>query len=329
MGIVSRGGVITSRAVGRYTYAADAPMVHDETVYDLASLTKVVATTAMAMLLVDRGALNLGSPVADILPQFAVEDPRKRRVTMRMLLAHNSGLPGYVRLFEQVSSAEELLYAAIEMPLEYDPLTRAEYSDIGFIALGAALEMIAGESIAGFCEREIFGPLQMTNTRFLPPEELRTHIPPTENDQTFRKRVIQGEVHDENASLLGGIAGHAGLFSNAPDIARFAQELLRAGRGQGSLFRQSTVRMFTRRIAQPEDTSRALGWDTPSQPSQSGHYFSEDSFGHLGFTGTSLWIDPERQLAVVLLTNRTWPDRNNQAIKEIRPLFHDAVAENL
>ena len=314
---------------GHFTYEPESPAVTHETIFDVASLTKVVATTAMAMLLVDRGVLQPGTHVAELLPGFAASDPRKRSITMRMLLAHNSGLPGYVRLFEQAPSPEKLLQAAIEMPLSHEPLTHAEYSDIGFIVLGAALEMIAGESIANFCEREVFAPLQMSSTLFVPPEALRPSIPPTENDAAFRHRVIQGEVHDENASVLGGIAGHAGLFSNVHDLSHFGGEMLRAWHGKSSMFTQPTVQLFTRRTGVPEDTSRALGWDTPSQPSQSGQYLSENSFGHLGFTGTSLWIDPERKLVVTLLTNRTWPDRSNQAIKQIRPRFHDAVIEDI
>ncbi len=164
----------------------------------------------------------------------------------------------------------------------------------------------------------------MINTTFTPPTESRAQIPPTENDQTFRQRIIQGEVQDENASILGGVAPHAGLFSTAADLAKFAHAMLNEGR---PILRPETISLFTRRESAPTATSRALGWDTPSSPSQSGKYFSPHSFGHLGYTGTSLWIDPSRQLSTALLTNRTWPDCSNQAIKRIRPLFHDAAIE--
>jgi CubicO group peptidase (beta-lactamase class C family) len=166
----------------------------------------------------------------------------------------------------------------------------------------------------------------MTSTTFNPPVAMRAEIPPTADDAMFRHRVIQGEVQDENASVLGGIAGHAGVFSNAGDVARFAEAMLSEG---GCIARRETIALFTRREAAPAGTSRALGWDTPSIPSQSGKYFGAKSFGHLGYTGTSLWIDPERRISVTLLTNRTWPDCSNQAIREVRPRFYDAVIEAL
>jgi serine-type D-Ala-D-Ala carboxypeptidase len=166
----------------------------------------------------------------------------------------------------------------------------------------------------------------MSSTTFNPPPEMRAAMPPTAEDRTFRKRIIQGEVQDENAFVLGGIAPHAGLFSTAEDLARFAHCMLRAGT---PILRSETVALFNRRESTPAGTSRALGWDTPSAPSQSGKYFSPRSYGHLGYTGTSLWIDPERELSVTLLTNRTWPDCTNQAIKQIRPTFHDAILEAL
>ena len=164
----------------------------------------------------------------------------------------------------------------------------------------------------------------LSNTWFIPPLQLRPAIPPTEHDLTFRKRVIQGEVNDENAWVMGGVSGHAGMFAAAPDVARFAECLLRGGEG---LIKPATIRLFTERQPAPAGTSRALGWDTPSRPSSSGTRFSPTSFGHLGFTGTSLWIDPKRHLSVTLLTNRTWPNRASQAIRDVRPLVHDAVVE--
>jgi len=168
--------------------------------------------------------------------------------------------------------------------------------------------------------------LGMTHTTFNPAHALKDSIPPTADDRTFRHRIIQGEVQDENASVLGGLAGHAGLFSTAEDLAIFAHTMLNGGH---PILRSSTIEPFSRRESAPEGTSRALGWDTPSAPSQSGKYFSPRSFGHLGYTGTSLWIDPDRHLSISLLTNRTWPDCQNQAIKQIRPVFHDAVIEAL
>jgi serine-type D-Ala-D-Ala carboxypeptidase len=292
----------------------------------LASLTKVVATTTMAMVLYERGLLDLEMPAVGILPEFRGEDPRRREITLRQLLAHSSGLPAYERLFLRTDSRDELLHQAFLVPLKHDPGTHAEYSDIGFILLGVSLERIAGESLDRFCRREIFGPLGMSRTSYNPPASSKSKIPPTADDKIFRKRIIQGEVQDENASVIGGVAPHAGLFATASDIARFAEAMLNGG---GPILRRETLSLFTRREVSPPGTSRALGWDTPSSPSQSGKYFSPSSFGHLGYTGSSLWIDPERQISITLLTNRTWPDCANQAIKEVRPAFHDTVMEAL
>ena len=318
------GSLIALKAFGRFTYEDDALVVTADTIFDLASVTKVFATTTMAMILYERGLLDLEVPIVGVLPEFASEDSRRRDITFRMLLAHSSGLPAYEKLFLRNSSREALLDAAFKVPLKYSPEVYVEYSDIGFILLGVALERLAGEPLDLFCQREIFGPLGMAHTTFNPPAAWRQQIPPTADDKTFRKRIIQGEVQDENASVLGRVAAHAGLFSTARDVAIFAQTLLAGG---PPILRPETVAMFTRRESAPEGTSRALGWDTPSAPSQSGKYFSSQSFGHLGYTGTSLWIDPVRQLSVTLLTNRTWPDCSNQAIKEVRPRFHDAVVE--
>jgi len=281
------------------------------------------------MLLYEQGLLDLDAPLSAIVPEFTTDsekDPRRHEVTLRMLLAHSSGLPAYEKLFLRSRTQAELLQAAFTTPLAANPATRAVYSDIGFILLGVALERLADEPLDRFSQREIFAPLAMTNTTFNPPLEIRAKIPPTANDQTFRNRIIQGEVHDENASVLGGVAPHAGLFSTAEDVAKFAHAMLDGG---APIFRPETVSLFTRRESSPAGTTRTLGWDTPSNPSQSGKYFSPQSFGHLGYTGTSVWIDPTRQLSVTLLTNRTWPDCSNQAIKQVRPKFHDAIIEVL
>jgi CubicO group peptidase (beta-lactamase class C family) len=272
-----------------------------------------------------------------------------------MLLAHSSGLPAHEKFFLKAHTRAELLQAAFTTPLAANPATQAVYSDVGFIILGVALERLADESLDRFSQREIFAPLAMTNTTFNPPPEIRSQIPPTADEReepcgsdtpvrqlpkaqsqqsesqqssrsTFRQKIIQGEVQDENASVLGGVAPQAGLFSTAEDLAKFAQALLNHG---SPILRPETVTLFTRRESAPPGTTRALGWDTPSTPSQSGKYFSPQSFGHLGYTGTSLWIDPTRQLSITLLTNRTWPDCSNEAIKQLRPRFHDAIIEAL
>lgn len=320
------GKLVGLKAFGRFTYDESSQPVHSESFFDLASVSKVVATTSMVMILYERGLLDLEMPITGVLPEFAGEDSRRQQVTFRQLLAHSSGLPCYEKLFLRAKGKDELLREAFSVPLKNDPGTRAEYSDIGFILLGTALERIAEQPLDRFCQSEVFGPLGMSQTTFNPPSGWKSQIPPTADDRTFRTRIIQGEVQDENASVMGGVAGHAGVFSTASELATFAHAMLNGG---APIVRRETMALFTRRESLPPGTSRALGWDTPSAPSQSGKYFSPSSFGHLGYTGTSLWIDPERQLSVTLLTNRTWPDCSNQAIKEVRPAFHDAVLQAL
>jgi len=367
---LSKGGDFDARSttpepgapfLASFARSGDFP-VHPSTLFDLASLTKVVATTTMAMLLYERGLLDLEAPAAAIVPEFTADkekDPRRHEVSLHMLLAHSSGLPAHEKFYLKAGTREELLQAAFTTPLATNPATQAVYSDIGFIILGVALERLADESLDRFSQREIFAPLAMTHTTFNPPVEIRAQIPPTADERlgskeepcgsdtpvqqlpqahppqsashqalrsTFRQRVIQGEVYDENASVLGGVAPQAGLFSTAADLAKFAQALLNQGH---PILRPETVTLFTRRESTPPGTTRALGWDTPSTPSLSGKYFSPQSFGHLGYTGTSLWIDPTRQLSITLLTNRTWPDSSNQAINQVRPKLHDAIIEAL
>ena len=327
-GVLHRGSIVALEAVGRFTFADDSMQVVAETSFDLASVSKVVATTAMAMLLWQRGSLDLDALLGDLLPGFVLGGRQRARVTLRMVLAHASGLPGYAPFFETCASSEEVLRAALRLPLTAEPGTRAEYSDPGFILLGKALEVLAEEEMDRFCEREIFAPLGMRAIRFRAAVEQRAAIPPTEDDTHFRHRIVQGQVHDENCFLLGGVCGHAGLFAPARDVLRFADAMLAPLRpgASGTLFHADTVKLFTTRAKLVEGSSRALGWDTPSgAPSSSGTRFSAASFGHLGYTGTSLWIDPVQDLSVVLLTNRTFPTRNNKAIQEVRPMFHDAI----
>jgi len=371
--VTHAGKLVARKSLGHFVYedAAGAPPLSRSvqqggdstsdvapfTLFDLASLTKPVATTTMAMILYERGLLELDAPISGTIPEFLTDparDPRRRDVTFRMLLAHSSGLPAYEKLFLKAHTGDELLHTAFTTALTADPATRAEYSDIGFIVLGVALERLAGERLDEFCRREIFGPLGMPSTTFNPPASLRPLIPPTADEReeevcgagaparepleaqaksgasqargTFRGRIIQGEVQDENASVLGGVAGHAGLFSTAEDLARFAHAMLNGG---SPILRPETIAEFTRRESAPAGTTRTLGWDTPSAPSQSGNHFGPCSYGHLGYTGTSLWIDPSRQLSITLLTNRTWPDCQNQAIKQVRPKFHDAIVKAL
>jgi CubicO group peptidase (beta-lactamase class C family) len=336
-GVLAGGEPVLLDALGRFTYEDDAPAVTPKTVYDLASLTKVVATTAAAMLLCQRNQLDVDTLLGDLLPRFVVgraPGDSAVHVRLRHLLAHSSGLPGYVEFFRTINTPFELYRACLTLPLEAEPGARAEYSDPGFILLGKALEVCTNEPLASWVHREIFEPLGLATTGFCPAPSVRASIPPTEEDTTLRHRRIQGEVQDENAWVLQGVAGHAGLFSNVPDILRFAQEILNAwneaqpAEKKHQLFHRSTVEAFARRQG-PEGSSRALGWDTPSENSSSGHHFLPRSIGHLGYSGCSLWIDPDAEIAVVLLTNRTWPSRQSNLIRQVRPAFHDAIREAL
>ena len=336
-GVLAGGKVVLQDALGRFTYDEGAPTVAVETIYDVASLTKVAATTAAAMLLWQRGLLDLDTPLGELLPGFVVgraPDQHARYVKLRHLLAHSSGLPGYVEFYRTVTTPAALFRACMELPLEAEPGARAEYSDQGFILLGKALEVFTREYLPTWVRREVFYPLELAATGFCPSHGARTAIPPTEEDTDLRQRRIQGEVQDENAWLLKGAGGHAGLFSNVPDLLRFAGEILGAGSAIGAetesprLFDAATIEHFARRQG-PEGSSRALGWDTPSPNSSSGRHFSPRSIGHLGYTGCSLWIDLDAGVVVALLSNRTWPDRKSQLIREVRPAFHDAVRDAL
>jgi serine-type D-Ala-D-Ala carboxypeptidase len=330
-GVLSGRQVQVQDALGHFTYEDGAPRVVLDTVFDIASVTKVVATTATAMLLVQRGRLNIDSLLGDLLPAFVEwrgHDDAARRVTLRHLLAHNSGLPGYVEFFRSARTRDSLLSHCMKLELEVEPETRVDYSDPGFILLGEALRACINEPLDHWVAREIHRPAGMLATTFCPASTDYTKIPPTEEDRNFRKRRIQGEVQDENAWVLGGVAGHAGLFSNVPDLIRFSAAILGAISGEEGLFHFATLDLFSKRQL-PAGSSRALGWDTPSQKSSSGRYFSERSIGHLGYSGCSLWIDLESAVAVVLLTNRTWPDRASQLIRQVRPAFHDAIREAL
>ncbi|HYU32362.1 MAG TPA: serine hydrolase [Thermoanaerobaculia bacterium] len=323
-----RGALVHLHPFGRLTYEADAPPVTTETLYDLASLTKVVATTTMAMILVDEGRLDLDQPVRNFLPGF--QGPGKEAVTVRHLLTHSSGLEATAPLYKKIEGRAAYLERIQAMDLVYPPGSRSVYSDLGIILLGEVLERVAGQSFETFVRERVLDPLGMRDTLFRPPAGLRPRIAPTEVDP-WRGRLVQGEVHDENAFAMGGVAPHAGLFATAGDLARFAQMLLNGGVLDGHrIISQETVELFTRRAGVVPGSDRALGWDTKSaEGSSAGTLMSPRTFGHTGFTGTSIWIDPERELYVILLTNRVHPTRENNLIREARPAVADAVVRAL
>jgi len=325
-----RGRIVVERAFGRLDYEKRSAQVTPQTLYDIASLTKVVATTTASMMLYERGQLVLEKPVGDYIPEFAGDG--KDQVRVADLLAHSGGLLWWKDLYKEFQgpqAKEQYVEAICRLPLDSPPRSKSVYSDLGIILLGEILERVSGKPLAEIFQSEIFEPLGMIETRFNPRALVLERVAPTEMDP-WRGRLLRGEVHDENAYGLGGVAPHAGLFATGADLARFAQMLLNGGVYGGSrLLKRSTIEKFTRRAELVPGSSRALGWDTPSQGSSSGKYFSSSSFGHTGFTGTSLWIDPERDLFVILLTNRVHPTRENQQIHTVRPAFYDAVMEAL
>ncbi len=347
------GGPMWTAAFGRLTYDPDAAEATPGTVFDLASLTKVIATATLAMRAVDGGWLALETRVGDRLRAWRGED--REAVTVRDLLAHTSGLTAYLPFFRDYTGRHEFEDAICTMPLEYAPRSRSLYSDLGFMLLGFMLEDAPGRSgTFNVSEREdtssekssvpVFSRWDPATTlasqfrrlaayitaeplTFHPPRSWRPHTAPTEVDP-WRGRLLVGEVHDENTWALGGVAGHAGLFGTAAGVGAFARAMLLTIGGRAILAKTTTAREFITRTEIP-GSSRALGWDTMLPRSSCGTRMSATAIGHTGFTGTSLWIDWERDVYVVLLTNRVHPTRENEAIRAVRPAFHDAVLEEI
>jgi beta-N-acetylhexosaminidase len=316
---------------GRFTYSAKSPAVRPDTIYDAASLTKVVVTTTAVMRLVEAEVLRLDAPVALYLPAWAAGEQSswREKTTLADLLRHSAGLAAHRDFYRDAKGHAAVVARAIAEPLEYEPGTNIVYSDLDFMLVGEIVRQVTGESLDRFARREIFEPLGMTDSLFRPSRRLRSRIAPTENDTAWRKRQVWGEVHDQNACAMGGVAGHAGLFSTAGDLAVFCQMLLNGGIYEHRrLLSRATIDHFTARQS-IAGAARALGWDVPTEDSSSGQFFSPKSFGHTGFTGTSIWIDPEKHLFVVLLTNRVHPSADNNLHRQLRPALHDAVVQAL
>jgi len=319
------GEIICEKPFGHFTYGQNSTKVKLNTIYDLASLTKVLATTTGAMICIDKKLFSLNDEVARYIPSFASNG--KENVTIKNLLLHNSGLPAWKQYYNKDLPLEGILQDIYNSEIEFKPGTKTVYSDLGMIVLGKVIEEVSNKSLDEFCKEKIFNPLKMNDTFFNPPDSLNDRIPPTENDNYWRMKLIRGEVHDENASLLGGAAGHAGLFSTAGDIAKLLEILITNGNVNGDQFIQKeTVELFTSK--KNSKNKRLLGWNLKSEKgSSAGNKFSTESFGHTGFTGTSIWIDPARNLFVVFLTNRVYPSRENKKILQVRPKLHDAVID--
>lgn len=311
-------------AFGTLTSEPDAPRASADTIFDLASLTKIIATTTLAMRLIDRQRLRLDDPVGRWLPDWRGDD--RTHVTLEDLFAHASGLTAHLPFFRDHQGRVEFQHAICALPLEYPPRTASVYSDLGYILLGFVLEDAGSAGLAGQFAA-LAADLGLSDLAFHPPRAWRARTAPTEID-SWRGRLLVGDVHDENAWALGGAAGHAGLFGSAPAVGTFARAVLRTRRGAPLVAEPGTLIRFTRPSAVP-GSSRALGWDTMLPTSSCGRRMSASAIGHTGFTGTSLWIDPDADVYVVLLTNRVHPSRQNDAILEIRPRVHDAVMECL
>ena len=363
------GKLVRLRGYGVLDWTDDAPPATPASIWDMASVTKVSTTTTAAMILAEAGRLELDATVVSYLPWWSSGDPRKADVTVRQLLIHRGGLPPFIKFFEKANGRREFQDAIGALELRYTPGDSTVYSDIGLITVAFIVEELTGMGLGEFMTQRIWGSLGMQDTGFNPDPVLRPRIAPTEVDDYYRFTHVHGVVHDENAYALGGVAGHAGLFSSARDLAVFAQTLLNGGTippcaGDGTqrspsesvsgapgsgvpisgspasgvpcsaprpgpvrIAAPTSVELFTRR--HDETASRALGWDTPSDGSSSGDYLTERAFGHTGFTGTSIWVDPELDLFVVLLTSRTNPTRENNKHVPLRRAVHDAVANAL
>jgi beta-glucosidase-like glycosyl hydrolase/CubicO group peptidase (beta-lactamase class C family) len=320
------GALVHLRPFGRQTYDPGAPAVQADTIYDLASLTKVIVTTTMAMILVDEGKLDLARPVSAFIPAF--RGGAKDTVTVEQLMTHSSGIDWWAPLYKELKGQDAYVRRIAAMELAYEPGTKALYSDLGLILLGEILERVAGEKIDVFARKRILDPLGMKDTMYRPPKELLPRIAPTEI-VAERGGLVHGIVHDENAWALGGVAPHAGLFGTAPDLSRFAQMMLNGGVFEHKrIVSAATIQRFTGQI-RVAGSSRAYGWEKPTGENSAGARLSPSAFGHTGFTGTSLWIDPAQKLFVVLLTNRVHPSRENSQIPKVRRAVHDAVVEAL
>lgn len=333
--------IIYQNAYGRLTYEDDAKATTMNTLYDLASVTKVIAATSAIMKLYDDGKLDLDAPVAQYIPQFAVNG--KGDITVKNLLLHNSGLIAWTPFYTMYSTAEEVRNAIYTCSKDYETGTKTVYSDYNAVLLGDIIEKVSNIRIDKYCKEFIFLPLSMTDTDYLIPVSQDYRIAPTEYDTYWRNELLRGYVHDETAALLEGISGNAGLFSTGPDLYKFMKMMLKKGRyaderkvpaknQEVQLFSEQTVELFTTKATGlGYNNTRALGWDTKPEatkyPPQCGYKFSQNSFGHTGYTGTSVWCDKEKNLIIILLTNRIYPKRGNEEIRNIRPMVHDEVCK--
>jgi CubicO group peptidase (beta-lactamase class C family) len=337
--IGSRSEILYFKSYGSFTYSSDSKPVDDNSIFDLASLTKVAATTPAVMILYNQGKINLEDKVIKYIPEF--NNNGKENITILNLLLHNSGLKDWIPFYKTRKNKEEVFKTIFDINLVYQTGSKFVYSDLNFILLGLIVERVSGKSLDEFCKEYIYSPYEMKLTMFNPSENLKNNILPTENDKYWRNKQLQGEVHDEAAYLMGGVSGNAGLFSNAKDLYKYTRTLLLTQDDAKSMvkplkdpgiFDKSTIEYFTTKynIAEYINT-RALGWDTKPLPTSyrapCGELISENCFGHTGYTGTSIWCDKDRNLIIIFLTNRVYPVRENNGIREFRPDLHNKIFE--
>jgi len=329
--LVARKGVIVAHEA--YGDAVSTPPEMSrpmklDTIYDMGSITKPVATATSLMILLERGKITLSDTVSHYVPEYT--GGKKEGTTLCDLLTHTSGLPAWKPLYEVCKGREDFLHEICRMDLEYQPGEKVVYSCLGFILLTFILEKVMGENLGSFARREVFLPLGMKDTLFNPPMAMRERIAATERCK-WRGRVLIGEVHDENAFGMGGVSGNAGLFSTALDLAIFAQAFLNEGEYGGTrVLSPLSVKLMTENHTEKLNEPRGIGWALKSKRgSSAGDLLSNSSFGHTGFPGDSLWIDPVNELIVVLLTNRVHPTRENDAILRVRSPFHNIIASSI
>lgn len=331
--------IILEKNFGRYTYDSDAQAVTNESIFDLASVTKVIATTTAIMQLYDNNRLNINDNVSLYIPEFATQE--KGDIKIVNLLLHNSGLKAWIPFYKTCTTREQALNVLYNTPLDNPVGSKFVYSDLNAVLLGLIVEKITGTGLDEYCRTNIFFPMGMDNTTFLPDDRMKNMALPTENDTYWRKKLLQGEVHDETAAIMGGVSGNAGLFSNAEDLYKFMKIMLSRskfynahsrGLTEETLASTDVIQLFTKKWETASyNNLRALGWDTKPEPTSyrapCGEKFSDNSFGHTGYTGTSVWADADKNLIVIFLTNRVYPSRENNGIREIRPEIHNMAVD--
>ena len=335
--------ILYQKSYGNFTYDISSQKVTDNNLFDIASVTKVVATTTAVMKLYEERKIDLNDYVIEYIPEFS--GGGRDNITILNLLLHNSGLKAWIPFFHSCNSKSDVLNEICNTNLSYATNSKFVYSDLNAILLGVIVEKVSGSYLDEYCRQNIFDNLGMKNTLFVPDGNTMQNVLPTENDTYWRFRQLQGEVHDEAAAVMGGVSGNAGLFSNSKELYKFMQMMLNEGnylnpysRGlkDEKMFNSETVKLFTKKFSDLHyNNTRALGWDTKPDGSESkyripcGELISENSFGHTGYTGTSVWCDKDRKIIIIFLTNRVYPTRDNNGIREIRPEVHNKVIEAL